>query len=181
MLTAVVAFLNKALGVGSDKDPSQIKAMLAGVAGDDWLALKRQQETLRFAYVSAAESRPTSGPQKNGKDGPDWVQFDWPDEHSAEGRAWHSVNWRFYANGLITVAADLSIPERSLDFHDLLGHRIELRDKTGFLLGVWLAAFEVRHRAGRMAFQSAIVDDFAPLKLHFAEIAKAQTGQWFRI
>jgi hypothetical protein len=30
-------------------------------------------------------------------------------------------------------------------------------------------------------FQSAVVDDFPPLKLHFAEIAKVQTGQWFRI
>ena len=76
MLTAVVAFLNKALGVESDKDLSQIKAMLAGAAGDDWLALKRQQETLRFAYVSAAQSRPTSGPQKTGKDGPNWILFD---------------------------------------------------------------------------------------------------------
>jgi hypothetical protein len=52
---------------------------------------------------------------------------------------------------------------------------------TGLLLGVWLAAFEVRHRAGRMAFQSAVVDDFPPLKLHFTEIAKVQTEQWFRI
>jgi hypothetical protein len=66
MLTAVVAFLNKALGVGSDKDASQIKATLAGVAGDDWLALKRRR---RRGGGIALDKRPS-------KDWKGWAELD---------------------------------------------------------------------------------------------------------
>jgi hypothetical protein len=64
---------------------------------------------------------------------------------------------------------------------DLLGHQIALRDKTGFLIGIWAAAFVVPKRTRKRAFQASASDDHMPLKLHFDELESAQTGTWFRI
>ena len=55
--------------MGSDKDTSQIKATLARVTVDDWLALKRRRRRRGGIGLD-------NGPQKTGKDGPNWILFD---------------------------------------------------------------------------------------------------------
>lgn len=68
-----------------------------------------------------------------------------------------------------------------LDVRDLIGHSIELRDRNGFLIGIWSAAFNIRKETERMVFHATAIDDFLPLKLHFDEIADVQDGDGFRI
>ncbi|WP_353643108.1 hypothetical protein [Mesorhizobium sp. WSM2239] len=68
-----------------------------------------------------------------------------------------------------------------MDTRDLVGHCIELRATSGFLIGVWSAAFIIYKGDDHTVFHTAATDDFLPLKLHFDEIADSQDGFGFRI
>ncbi|WP_139238655.1 hypothetical protein [Mesorhizobium sp. YR577] len=109
-----------------------------------------------------------------------WREFIWSRDAQFDQCRWHSVRWRFYENGLICFDAQMSNAGAHANLGDMQGHRIELRDKKGFLVGVWAAGFYVHRGLPAMGFQANIVDDHIPLKLHFSEIDKEQSGFWFR-
>ena len=146
-----------------------------------WIPLNRQKETPRYrSFERGASSRASRGSATlDGKDVA-WVQFDFPRDRESEGCRWHSVRWRFYQNGLVCLAAELGKDKSHLDPLDLMGHAIELRDGSGFVRGVWSAAFQVRRGDEPMAYQASIEEDFLPPRLHLGELADVQTGYWFR-
>jgi hypothetical protein len=164
-----------------DKFKSLAK-ILTGGSGEAWIAIARQQVTLPFAEASEAQSSlPTRGEALLDGKPVAWVEFDWPEECNLADCRVRDVRWRFYRNGLVSLAAELSKEGAGLDMSDLLGHQIALRDKTGFLIGIWAAAFVVPKHTKKRAFQASALDDHLPLKLHFDELDAAQTGTWFRI
>jgi hypothetical protein len=169
----------------SDEAKGKISAvtnLLKGGTGDSWVPLGRQQATLPFSGQARAASA-TSAQGEVGLEGKPirWRQFDWPADQKVDDCTLHRIRWRFYQNGLISLEVIASKDRSGLDMSDLIGHAIELRDKTGFLIGVWSAAFLVHKGTERLAFQSSLVDDFLPLKLHFDEVAPEQDGLSFRI
>jgi hypothetical protein len=164
-----------------DKFKSLAK-VLTGGSGEAWIAVARQQATLPFAEASEAQSQlPRRGEAMLDGKPVSWLEFDWPGECGLADCRLSDVRWRFYRNGLVGLAAELSKDGGTLDMSDLLGHQIALRDKTGFLIGVWAAAFVVPKHTKARAFQASATDDYLPLKLHFDEFDTAQTGTWFRI
>lgn len=164
-----------------DKFKSLAK-VLTGGSGETWIAIARQQVTLPFAETSEALSQaPSRGEAMLDGKPVAWVEFDWPGECGLADCRVRDVRWRFYRNGLVSLAAELSKDGGGLDMSDLLGHQIELRDKTGFLIGIWAAAFVVPRHTAKRAFQASATDEHLPLKLHFDELDAAQTGTWFRI
>jgi hypothetical protein len=156
--------------------------LLKGGTGDGWVSLGRQQATLPFSGQTRANST-ASDQGEVGQDGKPvrWIQFDWPTDQKVDDCILHRVRWRFYQNGLISLELIASKDGSGLDMSDLIGHTIELRDKTGFLIGIWSAAFLVHKGTDRLAFQSSVVDDFQPFKLHFDDIGSEQGGVAFRI
>jgi hypothetical protein len=164
-----------------DKFKSLAKVMTGG-SGEAWIAVARQQVTLPFAEASEALSQlPSRGEAMLDGKPVAWVEFDWSGECGLADCLLSDVHWRFYRNGLVSLAAELSKDGSALDMSDLLGHQIALRDKTGFLIGIWAAAFVVPKHTKKRAFQACATDDHLPLKLHFDELDAAQTGTWFRI
>lgn len=164
-----------------DKFKSLAKA-LTGKSDEAWIAVARQQVTLPFAEANDALSQlPSRGEAILDGKPVSWVEFDWPGECGLADCRVRDVRWRFYRNGLISLAAELSKDAGGLDMSDLLGHQIALRDKTGFLIGIWAAAFVVPKHTKQRAFQASAVDEHLPLKLHFDDLDAAQTGTWFRI
>jgi hypothetical protein len=106
-----------------------------------------------------------------------WREFKWG-EYATGSREWHSVRWRFYENGHVCFDTKMGNSGEGADVGHLQGHRIELRDKSGLLLGVWAAGFFVRRAQPRLGFQADIMDDHATLKMHFADLAETQAGFW---
>jgi hypothetical protein len=104
-----------------------------------------------------------------------WREFRW-DEYVEGNRQWHSVRWRFYQNGHVCFDAEMSNSGEGVGH--LQGHRIEVREKSGLLLGVWAAGFFVRRGQPKLGFQADIMDDHATLKMHFADLAETQAGFW---
>jgi hypothetical protein len=105
-------------------------------------------------------------------------EFLWTGPQTIEECDWGEVRWRFYANGLVCFDARMSNNSGKLDNGDVQGHRIELREEGGLLLGVWIAGFFVRRSLPMRGFASSFSDDHAPLKLHFNDIRQAQSGAW---
>lgn len=158
-----------------------INNLFSGGSGDQWIALGRQQSTLPYAD----QARSGSGDIIHGKAVSTdkdiaWVQFEWP-EMVVGHCIVHFARWRFYETGLICLEIVASKDAEGFDLSDLVGHGVELRDETGFLIGVWSAAFLIHKGAARAAFQASAVDDFLPLKLHFNQIAERQESVCFRI
>ncbi|AOF92574.1 hypothetical protein [Sinorhizobium sp. RAC02] len=186
MISAIASLLKNSLKSRSQEERDDrnkvLDTVLSGGSGSTRLTAGREQQTLHQKYLFPETSREDRGskPARDEKEN-SWVQFNWPDEHHHESCTWHNVSWRFYRTGFVTVSMGLSVTDRRLDLHDLLGHRIELRDKSGFLLGVWSAAFQVWKGVGRMGYQSSASEDFLPLKQHFDDIALVQEGQRFSI
>jgi hypothetical protein len=104
-----------------------------------------------------------------------WREFRWG-EYAEGNRQWHSVRWRFYENGHVCFDAEMSNSGEGVGH--LQGHRIELREKSGLLLGVWAAGFFVRRAQPKLGFQADVMDDHATLKMHFADLAETQAGFW---
>lgn len=107
-----------------------------------------------------------------------WRDYVWTGPATIDECEWGTVRWRFYSNGLVCFDAQMSNKSRQLDHGDVQGHRIELREKNGLLLGVWIAGFFVRRDLPQRAFASSFVDTHEPLKLHFADMNDHQQGAW---
>jgi hypothetical protein len=188
MLAKLATFLAKPFLKGLPIKPevkdkfNSLAKILTGGSGEAWIAIARQQVTLPFAETSEASSQlPSRGEAILDGKPVSWVEFDWPGECGLADCRVKDVRWRFYRNGLVSLAAELSKDGGGLDMSDLLGHQIALRDKTGFLIGIWAAGFVVPKHTTKRAFQASASDDYLPLKLHFDELDAAQNGTWFRI
>jgi hypothetical protein len=158
-----------------------VNTLLGGGSDETWIPIARQQATLPVR--NQARDRSATGERGQcDNDGKPvrWVQFAWP-ARQIDDCTFHKVNWRFYGNGLVCLELVASKDGAGLDVHDLVGHSIELRDRNGFLIGVWSAAFNIRKHTERSVFHATAIDDFLPLKLHFDEIADVQDGDAFRI
>lgn len=107
-----------------------------------------------------------------------WCEFLWTGHNTIDECEWGPVRWRFYSNGLVCFDAQMSNTSGKLDTGDVQGHRIELREKSGLLLGVWIAGFFVRRSLPMRGFAASFTDDHQPLKLHFDDIAETQLGAW---
>lgn len=160
---------------------ANVNALLTGGSGEAWIPLGRQQATLPIKNRHRSESAVALRGEgdHDGKPLP-WVQFDWP-VIEVDDCSFQKVCWRFYRNGLICLELVASKDARGLDVRDLVGHSIELRDRSGFLIGIWTAAFAIHKGADRAVFQATATDDFLPLKLHFDEVGEVQDGIGFRI
>ncbi len=158
-----------------------VNTMLAGGSGEAWIGLARQQASLpirrhvRYEATSAGHG----GIDHDGKP-LRWSQFAWS-EQQVDDCAFHHVCCRFYQNGFISLELVASKDTADLDMRDLVGHSIELRDRSGFLIGIWSAAFAIVRGTDRAVFHASATDDFLPLKIHFPEMAGAQAGMAFRI
>lgn len=106
-----------------------------------------------------------------------WREFVWG-EHTQGSRCWHSVRWRFYENGHVCFDGLMSNSSHGVHPGHMQGHRIELREKNGLLLGVWATGFFVRRGQAKLGFQADLLDDHATLKMHFAELGEKQSGFW---
>ncbi|MFK7868283.1 MAG: hypothetical protein AB8B58_03465 [Roseobacter sp.] len=109
-------------------------------------------------------------------DGLKWIEFIWSEPAAIEECKWEGIRWRFYSNGLVCFDARMSNESATLDNGDVQGHRIELREKNGLLLGVWITGFFVRRSLPARGFAASFQDEHLPLKLHFDEIAETQPG-----
>ena len=107
-----------------------------------------------------------------------WRDFIWTGPATVDECAWGEVRWRFYSNGLVCFDASMSNTSSRLDNGDVQGHRIELREQNGLLIGVWIAGFFVRRSLPQRGFASSFMDTHEPLKLHFDDLKDVQLGAW---
>ena len=99
-----------------DKFKSLAK-ILTGGSGEKWIAVARQQATLPFAEASEAISHlPSRGEALLDGKPVSWVEFDWPEECGLADCRVRDVRWRFYRNGLVSLAAELSKEGVGLEF-----------------------------------------------------------------
>ena len=164
----------------SDKDhPATQGAFGKLLSKGHGASLARQTETIKYLKATAGQSGESASGDATLEGKPcKWREFRWPSEAKQDECSWRWVRWRFYENGLVCFDAQMANASTGVDLGDLQGHRIELRDKTGFLLGIWIAGFFVRRRLPPLGFQANILDDHMPFKLHFSELADVQTGMW---
>ena len=139
-----------------------------------------------LAGVSSPPQATTPFIHNTGAIGPEkepvtWKEFVWTSDQTIKDCVLHKISWRFYENGLICLEVCGSKDAVGLDGSDLIGHRLELRDDTGFLIGIWAAAFLIVKNTERRSFQTSTEDDHKLLKLHFGKLAEQQTGIAFRI
>jgi hypothetical protein len=166
---------------GAKDKISTVNALLTGGSSETWIPLARQQATL--PVKTQVRSQSATGEQgERDHEGKllRWVQFDWPSQQVADCTL-HKLSWRLYRNGLICLELIASKDAAGLDVRDLVGHCIELRATSGFLIGVWSAAFTIYKGDAHTVFHTVATDDFLPLELHFDEIADLQDGFGFRI
>jgi hypothetical protein len=128
----------------------------------------------------AAENNDTLNLGQTGDD-LKWREFLWTGPAEIDECEWGTVRWRFYNNGLVCFDAGMANKSQKLDTGDVQGHRIELREKNGLLLGVWIAGFFVRRDLPLRGFAASYSDDHLPLKLHFDDISDTQLGAWICI
>lgn len=105
-----------------------------------------------------------------------WREFRWTTPASIDDCNWQDLRWRFYENGLVCFDARMSNTSGNLDNGDVQGHRIEIRERNGLLIGVWLVGFFVRKDFPARGFHASVVDEHLPLKYHFDELNDEQTG-----
>lgn len=169
------------LGIGTDDDDSSVsplKKLFSNEPPDRGIPLARQGDLT----TAIGLHRGDGGDVRSGSivlDGKplEWREFTWG-EFAKGSRQWHSVRWRFYENGHVCFDARMSNASEGVNLGHLQGHRIELREKGGLLIGVWAAGFFVRRALPALGFQADIMDDHPTLKMHFADIADEQTGFW---
>ncbi len=167
---------------GAEKKIAVVNTFLAGGTGNAWIPLGRLQETIPAKLKLRSTSNVTSeGIANSGDTSVRWRQFDWPVDQTAGDCTFNCVRWRFYQNGLICLELVGSKDKTGIDTRDLLGHCVELRDNSGFLIGVWTAAFLINKDSDQIAFAASNREEFLPLMLHFDEIAQTQTGFCFTI
>lgn|GEM_PF-2594871 len=176
-------FLGK-LGV-TDEARERFLAVQKAVTGDTntaWIPLSRPSATLDFSTHRQTESDAFNTGTVDGEKGPvRWREFVWTSEQVIKDCVLHKISWRFYENDLICLEICASKDAVGLDGSDLIGHRLELRDQTGFLIGIWAAAFLIVKDTSRRSFQTSAEDGHKVLKMHFDMLAEKQTGIAFRI
>ena len=133
---------------------------------------------VRWQAGPSDATRTGAAPADGDTPGPAWRDFLWTQPAQVDECAWDSVRWRFYSNGLICFDAQMSNTSGRLDTGDVQGHRIELREGNGLLLGVWIAGFFVRRALPMRGFATSFTDDHPPLRLHFTELEATQGGAW---
>ena len=144
------------------------------------IPIGREDEPVGYVRWKAQNNDASSqGVVNEGTDGElRWREYLWTGPASIDECDWGAVRWRFYSNGLVCFDARMSNTSGTLDYGDIQGHRIELREKSGLLLGVWIAGFFVRRSLPQRGFASSFVDDHEPLKIHFADIDDSHLGAW---
>ncbi len=163
-------------GDGPDRD-NIIKRTL-GLA-DTGIPIGREDEPAGYVRWDAQDNDTfNAGASANEKGEVKWREFLWTGPATIDECEWGTVRWRFYNNGLVCFDARMANSSRQLDNGDVQGHRIELREKNGLLLGVWIAGFFVRRSLPLRGFAASFSDEHLPLKLHFDEISEAQLGAW---
>lgn len=176
--TKVVSKL--AEGDGDKKfDRDNIIKVTLGLA-DTGIPIGREDEPVGYIRWKAAENDTQSAGDATGTDGNGvrYREFLWTAHETIDECEWGEVRWRFYSNGLVCFDAQMANTSGRLDTGDVQGHRIELREKNGLLLGVWIAGFFVRRSLPLRGFAASFADDHAPLKLHFDDIDDAHLGAW---
>jgi hypothetical protein len=175
VLNRLVAWAGGA--TGDDESSSPLRKLFSGDRRND-IPLGRQG-----GLPTGIELRPgQGGSSRSGStvlDGSPlaWREFAWGDYAVGNGR-WHSVRWRFYANGHVCFDAQMSNSSEGVDLGHVQGHRIELRERSGLLLGVWAAAFFVGRGQPALGFQADIKDDHPTVKMHFGDLSDQQAGFW---
>jgi len=172
------------LGV-TDEARERFSALQKAVTGDTgtaWIPLSRPSATLNFStHRQTASDLFNTGTAAPEKEPVKWVEFVWTADQAIKDCILHKIAWRFYENNLICLEICASKDDERFDGSDLIGHRLELRDETGFLIGIWAAAFLIVRGTERRSFQTSAEDDHKVLKLHFDKLAETQTGIGFRI
>lgn len=169
------------LGIATDGDDSSVsplKRLFSKEPPRSGILLGRQGElpAATRLHQGEAEASKSGGIMLDGSPLA-WREFTWG-EHLNGSCQWHSVRWRFYENGQVCFDAQMGNSGKGIDLGHMQGHRIELREKSGLLIGVWACGFFVRHAQPTLGFQADIMDDHATLKMHFADLDEKQTGFW---
>ncbi|AXI44568.1 hypothetical protein C1J03_00090 [Sulfitobacter sp. SK012] len=107
-----------------------------------------------------------------------WREYLWNGPTSIDECEWGAVRWRFYSNGLVCFDAKMSNTSGRVDPGDVQGHRIELREKNGLLLGVWVSGVFVKKSLPQRSFAASFMDQHELLKLHFSDLDDNQNGAW---
>jgi hypothetical protein len=172
-------FISDLFGSGKGEKVTGIKSVVKRTLGltEDGISLGREIEAVGYRRWKSEESEKSdTGSVVTDDKKLAWHEFRWENPISIDECRWENVRWRFYENGLVCFNASMCNSSGKLDTGDVQGHRIELRDKTGLLLGVWIAGFFVRRELPIRGFQASYIDDHPPLKLHFSKIADVQSG-----
>lgn len=178
MLSLIAKLISTGVGKGKDgEEPGPLKKFMTREPQHAALPLARHAEVIGIKmHVGQSDSSQAGSVVQDGKP-IKWREFSWAQTQADDNR-WQSVRWRFYDNGLVCFDAEMSNEGDGMDLGDMQGHRIELREKAGLLLGTWVAGFYVRRGLPPIGFHASIVDDHAPLKLHFDDLMPTQTGAW---
>jgi hypothetical protein len=175
--TTVISKLAKSGGsLGKLRQDDVLKSVF-GLA-DTGIPIGRENEPAAYVRWKAGDNDAFSSGKVENEEGLRWREFIWSGPQSIEDCSWGPVRWRFYSNGLVCFDAQMANISHRLDTGDVQGHRIELREKNGLLLGVWIAGFFVRRSLPLRGFAGAYVDEHLPLKLHFDDIKDDNLGAW---
>jgi hypothetical protein len=174
--TVISKFARSGAGLGKINKDDVLKSVF-GLA-DTGIPIGRENEPAAYVRWKASDNDGCGRGAIETEEGIRWREFVWSGPQSIEECSWGPVRWRFYSNGLVSFDAQMGNTSHRLDAGDVQGHRIELREKNGLLLGVWIAGFFVRRSLPLRGFAGAFIDDHLPLKLHFDDISDAQLGAW---
>lgn len=181
ILSAASKVVTKLVEADGEKklDRDNIIKMTLGLA-DTGIPIGREDEPVGYVRWKAAENETHTRGKAVGSDGAEvkYHEFLWTTPETIDECNWGIVRWRFYSNGLVCFDAQMANNSGQLDNGDVQGHRIELREKNGLLLGVWIAGFFVRRSLPLRGFAASFADDHQPLKLHFDDIDDAHLGAW---
>ena len=181
ILNAASKIVSKLVDADSDKkiDRDNIIKSTLGLA-DTGIPIGREDEPAGYVRWNAAKNDTFNAGQRTSGDKGHvhYHEFLWTKPETIDECEWGLVRWRFYSNGLVCFDAQMANTSGKLDNGDVQGHRIELREKNGLLLGVWIAGFFVRRRLPLRGFAASFSDDHQPLKLHFGDVSEAQLGAW---
>ncbi len=147
---------------------------------DTGIPIGREDEPAGYVRWKAAENQTTNDGHSTSGQSEEvrYREFLWTQAETIDECEWGVVRWRFYSNGLVCFDAQMANTSGKLDNGDVQGHRIELRERNGLLLGVWIAGFFVRRSLPLRGFAASYSDDHQPLKLHFDDISEKQLGAW---
>ena len=181
ILSAASKVITKLVDTSDKKiiDKDNIIKKTLGLA-DTGIPIGREDEPAGYVRWKAQDSEMVNGGTSQTDDNTEvrWREFLWKAHTTIEECEWGTVRWRFYSNGLVCFDAQMANTSGKLDNGDVQGHRIELREKNGLLLGVWIAGFFVRRSLPLRGFAASFADDHQPLKLHFDDISDVQLGAW---